>query len=320
MGDHLRLLMDLLFHEMAVVALVDQEGGAHRLLALALHLVAVDVEDGELVAAHHGPVAVLQIGDGVGERRQRDGVRAQEHLALAMADRQRRPVAGADDQVLVALEHDGQRKGAAQTLQGGMGGLDRSGAPRQLARHQMRDDFRVGLRIEGVAVAGQFLAQLREILDDAVVDDGDAVGEMRVRIGLVRHAVGGPAGVADADGAVQRLALQPALQIDQLALGPAARQFAPLDRGHAGGIVAAIFEALERIHDERRHRRMAHDADYSAHACCPRCVKPRFRRLAGARRPRKSRSIAPRISPHVVALVWRNKINGRQRFTSSWRN
>ena len=44
-GDDLRLLVDFLLHEMAVVALVDHEGGAERLLALALDRVAVDVED-----------------------------------------------------------------------------------------------------------------------------------------------------------------------------------------------------------------------------------------------------------------------------------
>ncbi len=94
--------MDFLLHEMPVVALVDHEGGAERLLALALDRLAVHVEDGDLVAAHHRPVAVLEIGDRIGEGRQRDGVGAQEHLALAVADGERRAVAGADDQVLVA--------------------------------------------------------------------------------------------------------------------------------------------------------------------------------------------------------------------------
>ena len=74
---------------------------------------------------HDRPVAVLEIGDRVGEGRQRDGVGAEEHLALAMADGERRAVAGADDQVLVAGEHDGQRKGAFQPLQRLGHGLDR---------------------------------------------------------------------------------------------------------------------------------------------------------------------------------------------------
>ena len=98
------------------------------------------------------------------------------------------------------------------------------GAAAQLARDQMRDHLGVGLRGEFVAVALQLVAQFGEILDDAVVDDGDAVGEMRMRVGLVGHAVGRPARVADADRAVERLVLQPALEIDQLAFGAAARE------------------------------------------------------------------------------------------------
>ena len=154
-ADHLRLLMDLLLHEMPVVALVDHEGGAERLLALALDLVALHVEDGDLVAAHHRPVAVLEIGDRIGEGRQRNGVGAQKHLALAMADGERRTVAGADDQILVAGEHDGERERALQPLQRIVGGIDGLCAARELARNQMGDDLGVGLRGELVAVALQ---------------------------------------------------------------------------------------------------------------------------------------------------------------------
>ena len=42
------------------------------------------------------------------------------------------------------------------------------------------------------------LPQFAEILDDAVVNHGDVVGRMRMRVGLIRLAMGGPAGMADA--------------------------------------------------------------------------------------------------------------------------
>src|SRR6185312_5799989 len=86
-----------------------------------------------------------------------------------------------------------------------------------------------------------------------------------VRMGVVlgRPAVGGPAGVADADGAAKRLVAQPALEVFQFALGAAAGEHAALERRYARGIVAAIFEALER-RDELRRRRLA--ADDAAHA------------------------------------------------------
>ena len=89
MADHFRLLMDLLDHEVAVIALVDQQRGGERTGDRPLDRLAVAVADGDAFARQHRPVAVLQIGDGVGEGRQRDGIGADEHLAVAIADGQR---------------------------------------------------------------------------------------------------------------------------------------------------------------------------------------------------------------------------------------
>ena len=131
---------------------------------------------------------------------------------------------------------------------------------------EMRDHFGVGLGRELGALGLQLFAQLAEILDDAVVHDREPVGGMRMRVVLGRPAVGRPAGVADADGARQRLAGEPRFEIAQLALGAPARQLAVLERGDAGGIVAAVFEALERIDQLRRDRLTAENSDNPAHA------------------------------------------------------
>ena len=114
-------------------------------------------------------------------------------------------------------------------------------------------------------------AQLVEILDDAVVDDRDAVGRMRMRVDLGRPAMGRPAGVADADRAGERLASQPLLEVLELAFGAAARQVALLQRRDAGGVVAAIFEALERIDHQGRDRLATQYPDDPAHVFggCP---------------------------------------------------
>ena len=63
------------------------------------------------------PVAFLEIGDAVGERRERQRVRAEIHLAVAVADRERRALARADQEILLALEQIDEREGAAQALQ-----------------------------------------------------------------------------------------------------------------------------------------------------------------------------------------------------------
>ena len=106
--------------------------------------------------------------------------------------------------------------------------LDRRLALLHLVGDQMGDHLGVGLAAEFRALLLQLLAQLAEILDDAVVHDREPVGGVRMGVVLGRLAVGRPAGVADADGAVQRLAAQPRLEVAQLALGAAARQRAAL--------------------------------------------------------------------------------------------
>jgi hypothetical protein len=66
------------------------------------------------------------------------------------------------------------------------------------------------------------------------VHDGELLGGVRMGVGLGRLAVGRPAGVADANGAFERLAVQPRLEIAELALGPPPGQRAMLQRGDAG--------------------------------------------------------------------------------------
>ncbi len=64
------------------------------------------------LARQHRPVAVLEIGDGVGEGRERDGVGADEHLAVAIADGERAALARHDHQIVVAAEDHGERERA----------------------------------------------------------------------------------------------------------------------------------------------------------------------------------------------------------------
>src|SRR6185436_11184367 len=128
----------------------------------------------------------------------------------------------------------------------------------------MRDHLGVGLAVEVGALFLQLFAQFPEVLDDAVVHDSELFGGVRMRVVLRRLAVGRPSGVADADQSLERVALQPRLEIAELALGTPARQRATLERGDTGGIVAAVFEALERVDKLPRHRFMAENSNDSA--------------------------------------------------------
>ena len=217
----------------------------------------------------HRPVAVLQVGDGVGEGRERDGVRAQVHLALAVADGERRALPGADHQVVLAGEDDGERERAAQPLQRRLGRLDRRQALIQIVADEVQHRLGVGLGLELVALGGELVAQLLEVLDDAVVHDGDALVHVRVGVALDRLAVRRPARVAEAGAALQGLVGEPQLQVLELALGAAAVEMAVLDGGDARRVVAAILEPPQRVDEVARHRLLPENADDAAHDFAP---------------------------------------------------
>src|SRR5262249_16129040 len=130
----------------------------------------------------------------------------------------------------------------------------------------MGDDLGIGIGAERRAGFLQLLAQLAEILDDAVVDDGEALGGMWVRVIFGRSTVGSPARVADADRAGERLAREPGFEIAQLALGTPACTMPGFGSGDTGRVIAAIFEPLERIDEQAGDRFAAENSYNSAHA------------------------------------------------------
>ena len=265
MADDFRLLVNLLGHEMAMVALVDEHDRGQRLEHGAVHDRALGVVDFGAGAADDGAVAVLQIADGIGERGKRNRIGADVHRAVAEADRQRRAFARADQEVLLAGKQKGERESAAQPRQRRLHRFDRRQPVFEFLADQMGDDLAIGFGGELGALALQLAPQLAEILDDAVVHDRELVGGVRMRVVLGRPAVRRPAGVADADRSRQRLARELQFQILEFALGTPSRQRAVLERGDAGGIVAAVFEALERVDEKRCDRLTADDSDNAAH-------------------------------------------------------
>ena len=83
-------------------------------------------------------------------------------------------------------------------------------------------------------------------------------------------AVRGPAGVADAVGAIERLEADDFFQVAQLALSPANLQaFAIAAHRDSGGIIAAIFQASKSLDDDRYDPFLANISHYAAHANAP---------------------------------------------------
>src|SRR5581483_9476523 len=97
------------------------------------------------------------------------------------------------------------------------------------------------------------------------MNDRKPVGRMRMRVQFARFAVCRPARVPDAARALERLAFQPRFEIFQFAFGAPAAEVAVLDGCNACGIVAAIFEPLQRFDEMWSDRLAAENADYPAH-------------------------------------------------------
>jgi hypothetical protein len=111
----------------------------------------------------------------------------------------------------------------------------------------------------------QFAAQLVEIFDDAIVHDRNAVAGVRMGIALARPPMGGPARVSDPNRAGERCAGKPLLEVLEFAFRAQPRQVPVLKRRNPGGIVAAIFQPLERVDELIGNRLAAENSDYSAH-------------------------------------------------------
>src|SRR3970282_924476 len=103
------------------------------------------------------------------------------------------------------------------------GFLERPAVLAVVLLHQVGDDFGVGLGDEAVPFSSELFFQRQVVLDDAVVDDDDVAFAVAVGGGVFfgGAAVGGPAGVADAVDAVERLETDGFFQVAELPLAAA---------------------------------------------------------------------------------------------------
>src|SRR5208282_2495638 len=126
---------------------------------------------------------------------------------------------GADDLAGVLAADDGKAVGADDLAQGIANGLGEgsglaagAGLALVIIADQMGQHLGVGGGMKGVAGFEEPFLETVAIFDHAIVDDGDFAGLVQVRVGIFigGGAVGGPAGVADAELAGDGLVLEEA--------------------------------------------------------------------------------------------------------------
>ncbi len=193
-------------------------------------------------------------------------VRGDEELAVAKAHDDRRAVARRDDDVGVVGRDQHDRKQAAQLSQrAAHGGLEPVAT--HLALHQVRDDLGVGLGDEPVALGFERGLEVEIVFDDAVVDDDEPAGAVPVwmRVFFGGAAVGGPARVAQAVAAGDRVGRQHLLEPGELARASPDVETPVVHQRDAGRVVAAVLQPPQALDQDRQNGTGPDVADDAAH-------------------------------------------------------
>jgi hypothetical protein len=244
--------VDLLEHERVVATLL---GGLHGPLDRLDHPLdrpPRDVGHDDPIGREVGDVALLEEDHAAGVAEDRGHVRGEEGFALPDAHDEGHVLARADEPVVLVAVHDREGVRALELAQGGARGVGDVALVRLL--DQVRDGLGVGLRGEGVPPGLQPVAERLEVLDDPVVDHGDPARAVDLRMGVhvVRPAVRGPARMGEPDRRVGRAVRDGGAQVAQLAGALLDEEVAlVVDEGDAGGVIAAVLEAAEALHEDR---------------------------------------------------------------------
>ena len=298
-GAHgVRLLVDLLLHEGRPTILGGAVGGEVDLVRLALDGVTRGVDDGHASSGDDHDLVLVDLNSAVGVLDEGQDVGAQEVLPIPQADDQRGGAAGRNDDVrglraehqqgesTVELSGDGTH-GDDQSARHLLVGAGQSG-DRALVRgrlglvvsagQQVDDHLGVGLRGEGLAVGDEGGTQGVRILNDAVVDEGEAPVRAGMGVGVRdrRATMGRPAGVSDARKRVgRRLRVELFGEVDKLAERATHVEAIRGRQGNTRRVVPAIFEARQAAEDNlattlgRLTCNMSNNSAHSTHSNTP---------------------------------------------------
>ena len=227
--------------------------------------------DVHAVGRDPGNVAVLEVDHLAGVGHDGGDVARDDDVLLADANHKGAALAGDDHLAGMLGRDEGDAVGAFDALQ------RLAGRGEEVAlvegRHQVRQDFGIGLRDELHAMLFKAGPQSGVVFDNAVVDERQrsAVGDVRVGVHRCGEAVGGPAGVRDAHRELPALLFRQLLFQKGVQLRHLAGLLEDLDaffalQGDSSRIIAPVFQTTQPA-DQRSDRRRASrsKANYSAH-------------------------------------------------------
>ena len=168
------------------------------------------VVDLDAVRREHGHLVVVHVADLAGVLDERGDIGGDHAEALAVAQNQGAGFAGGDELVRVGAAENAQGIGALNPGEHlGDGGQDVLLLVLIVVLQQLRHHLGVGVGDKVKALGDQKLLDFHVVFDNTVVHHSHRAvfAHMGVGVDVVRLAVGGPAGVADAELAVEGGAL-----------------------------------------------------------------------------------------------------------------
>ena len=171
-----------------------------------------------------------------------------------------------DETMRVVRRHHPEGVGPFQDEDGVPDRVEQIAAPREIMMNPVRDHLRVGLGVEPVAGLQELRADVRMVLDDPVVNDGDLfAAHERVRIRFGRLPVGRPPGVGDPRPPPRPLPFDERLELRHLPHRADPFDAVPHHR-KTGRVVAAVLHAPQTFEEEGDHVAPCDRPDDSAHA------------------------------------------------------
>src|SRR5829696_10233042 len=201
------LIVDLLEHVVLKYPKLDVLGLPVHLEGLALYRLPFEREDSNPRARDLHYLAVLNQKEPAGLLDEGPNRAGQVVLILPQPHNERALVPGANHLARLARAQSRHRKGALKAQQSGGERLAQRRSILHAFGEQVRYDLGVGIRGEADAALDQLLLELGEVLDDAVVDDGDTGPDLGMCVSLVWRAVGSPASVSNPSPRLREVAV-----------------------------------------------------------------------------------------------------------------
>ena len=267
----LGLLADFLEHEMGVAALFRRRRIPIHMIGRGRAPAAQRVVHPRALPPQHGDFLILQDNHIPGVGQDGGNIRGQIHFALAHADHQRPAQTHAINGVRLVFADHRQGVAALHAAHGLLHGLEHIALIQ--AVQQVRHHLGIRLADKLAALLQQMTAQLHVIFNDAVMHHRQRALHihMRVRVQVAGLAVGGPAGVADAEAARKGRSGGQFFQ-----LGDAPRAFAHADlaffqHGDARAVIPPVFQALQPVQQNRLRLSISDVTNNSAHKSSDYC-------------------------------------------------